>query len=133
MRREAKDPHADARAARIGAVVDAARKQMAKDSGGLRWHGETHDGYVRLELTGACERCPRAMMTLDVALETPLRALGVGIRGVELVHRSYRQTAPSPRPRGEGWGEGHDPVGAAPITVNKGQAGVSRARQCSVA
>jgi Fe-S cluster biogenesis protein NfuA len=56
---------------------------MAVDSGGLRFIGFTPDRYVQLELTGACATCPRRMMTLDLAIETPLRSLGAA-RGVEL-------------------------------------------------
>ena len=57
---------------------------MAIDGGGLRYLGDTPDGYVRLELTGACATCPGRMMTLDLAIETPLRAIGAA-RGVELM------------------------------------------------
>jgi len=56
---------------------------MAVDGGGLRYLGDTPDGYVKLQLTGACATCPRRMMTLDLAIETPLRAMGAA-RGVEL-------------------------------------------------
>ncbi|MBM4435647.1 MAG: NifU family protein [Actinobacteria bacterium] len=69
----------------VAAVLAAAAAQMARDGGGLRLQGRTRDGYLRLELTGACARCPRAMMTLDLAIESPLRATGTGLRGVELV------------------------------------------------
>ncbi len=58
---------------------------MAQDDGGLRYLGATPDGYLKLQLTGACATCPRRMMTLDVAIETPLRSLQLGVRGVELV------------------------------------------------
>ena len=65
-------------------VLAQAARQMAVDGGGLRYLGATPDGYVRLELTGACATCPRRMMTLDLAIETPLRMLGAA-RGVELI------------------------------------------------
>ena len=65
-------------------VLAQAARQMAVDGGGLRYLGATPDGYVRLALTGACATCPRRMMTLDLAIETPLRALSAA-RGVELM------------------------------------------------
>ncbi len=68
----------------VAQVLAEAARQMAFDGGGLRYLGATEDGYVRLELTGACATCPRRMMTLDLAIETPLRSLGAA-RGVELL------------------------------------------------
>jgi Fe-S cluster biogenesis protein NfuA len=66
-------------------ILARAGRRMAVDGGGLRIRGVTPDGYVRLQLTGACARCPRHMLTLDVAIETPLRERLTGLRGVELV------------------------------------------------
>ena len=68
----------------VARVLEHAARQMAVDGGGLRYLGHTPDGYVRLSLTGACATCPRRMMTLDLAIETPLRSLGAA-RGVELM------------------------------------------------
>ena len=68
----------------VAQVLEHAARQMAIDGGGLRYLGDTPDGYVRLALTGACAICPRRMMTLDLAIETPLRAIGAA-RGVELM------------------------------------------------
>ena len=68
----------------VAQVLEHAAGQMAVDGGGLRYLGTTPDGYVRLELNGACAACPRRMMTLDLAIETPLRAIGAA-RGVELM------------------------------------------------
>ena len=68
----------------VARVLQHAAGQMAVDGGGLRYLGATPDGYVRLELTGACATCPGRMMTLDLAIETPLRAIGAA-RGVELM------------------------------------------------
>ena len=68
----------------VAQVLRHAARQMAVDGGGLRYVGFTPDRYVKLQLTGACARCPRRMMTLDLAIETPLRALGAA-RGVELL------------------------------------------------
>ena len=78
--------------AAVARVLAQAATQMARDGGGLRYLGATPDGYVRLQLTGACAKCPRRMMTLDLAIETPLRAkdetplrsIGAA-RGVELM------------------------------------------------
>ena len=70
--------------AAVAQVLAQAARQMAVDGGGLRYLGATTDGYVQLQLTGACATCPRRMMTLDLAIETPLRALGAA-RGVELI------------------------------------------------
>ena len=68
----------------VAQVLSEAAAQMAVDGGGLRYLGATADGYVRIELTGACATCPRRMMTLDLAVETPLRSIGAA-RGVELM------------------------------------------------
>lgn len=73
----------------VARVLTDAARQMAADGGGLRYLGDTPDGYVRLQLTGACATCPRRMMTLDLAIETPLRAIGAA-RGVELVASAGR-------------------------------------------
>ena len=70
--------------AAVARVLAQAATQMARDGGGLRYLGATPDGYVRLQLTGACAKCPRRMMTLDLAIETPLRSIGAA-RGVELM------------------------------------------------
>ena len=68
----------------VAQVLEHAAGQMAIDGGGLRYLGVTPDGYVRLELTGVCATCPRRMMTLDLAIETPLRSIGAA-RGIELI------------------------------------------------
>ena len=68
----------------VAQVLTQAARQMAVDGGGLRYIGFTPDRYVQLQLTGACATCPRRMMTLDLAIETPLRSLGAA-RGVELM------------------------------------------------
>ena len=70
--------------AAVAQVLSQAAAQMARDGGGLRYLGATPDGYVQLQLTGACAKCPRRMMTLDLAIETPLRSIGAA-RGVELM------------------------------------------------
>ncbi len=70
--------------AAVAQVLAQAAAQMARDGGGLRYLGATPDGYVRLQLTGACATCPRRMMTLDLAVETPLRSIAAA-RGVELL------------------------------------------------
>ena len=70
--------------AAVAQVLSDAAAQMAHDGGGLRYLGATPDGYVRLQLTGACATCPSRMMTLDLAIETPLRSIGAA-RGVELL------------------------------------------------
>ena len=68
---------------------------MAVDGGGLRYLGATADGYVRIELTGACAKCPRRMMTLDLAIETPLRSIGAA-RGVGCADQpTSRKAAPA--------------------------------------
>ncbi len=81
----------------VAQVLEHAASQMAIDGGGLRYLGDTPDGYVRLELTGACATCPRRMMTLDLAIETPLRTLGVA-RGVELLPAARRSDTIALRP-----------------------------------
>ncbi|MCY3913953.1 MAG: NifU family protein [Chloroflexi bacterium] len=68
----------------VDQVLEHAADQMAVDGGGLRYLGFTPDRYVKLQLTGACATCPRRMMTLDLAIETPLRAIGAA-RGVEII------------------------------------------------
>ena len=68
----------------VAQILEHAARQMAVDGGGLRYVGFTPDRYVKLQLTGACATCPRRMMTLDLAIETPIRSLGAA-RGVELI------------------------------------------------
>ena len=73
----------------VAQVLEHAARQMAIDGGGLRYLGFTPDRYLQLELIGACATCPRRMMTLDLAIETPLREVGAA-RGVELLPSASR-------------------------------------------
>jgi Fe-S cluster biogenesis protein NfuA len=59
---------------RVEAALDRLRPALLQDGGNVELLGVAEDGTVRVELQGACVRCPAQAATLKVALEPALRA-----------------------------------------------------------
>ena len=66
-------------------ALDVVRPGLAADGGNAELISVTEDGLVRLELQGACARCPAREMTRRLVLEPALRARVPGVSGVIIV------------------------------------------------
>lgn len=58
---------------RIELALDRLRPALLRDGGNLELLDVAEDGTVRLELQGACVRCPAQVATLRHAIEPALR------------------------------------------------------------
>jgi Fe-S cluster biogenesis protein NfuA len=63
-------------------ALDVVRPGLVADGGNAELISVTEDGLVRLELQGACSRCPAREMTRRLVLEPALRARVPGVTGV---------------------------------------------------
>ena len=63
-------------------ALDVVRPGLVADGGNAELIGVTEDGTVRLELQGACARCPAREMTRKLVLEPALRARVPGVTSV---------------------------------------------------
>ncbi len=76
---------ADARIAKpehVRRVLDLLRPGLVADGGNAELIGVTEDGTVRIELQGACARCPAREMTRKHVLEPALRSRVPGVTSV---------------------------------------------------
>ncbi len=67
------------------AALDAVRPGLLADGGNLELVSVEDDGTIRIELQGACARCPSRVMTLRQMIEPRLKAALTGVTGVMLV------------------------------------------------
>jgi Fe-S cluster biogenesis protein NfuA len=58
---------------RVELALDQLRPALLQDGGNLELIDVSEDGTVRIELQGACVRCPAQAATLRYALEPALR------------------------------------------------------------
>jgi Fe-S cluster biogenesis protein NfuA len=63
-------------------ALDVVRPGLVADGGNAELVSVTEDGLVRLELQGACARCPAREMTRRLVLEPALRARVPGVTAV---------------------------------------------------
>ena len=70
------------RAEDVRRALDIVRPGLVADGGNAELISVTEDGAVRLELQGACTRCPAREMTRRLVLEPALRARVPGITAV---------------------------------------------------
>lgn len=63
-------------------ALDVVRPGLVADGGNAELISVTEDGLVRLELQGACARCPAREMTRLLVLEPALRARVPGVTAV---------------------------------------------------
>lgn len=66
----------------VRAALDVVRPGLVADGGNAELVSVTEDGLVRLELQGACARCPAREMTRRLVLEPALRARVPGVTAV---------------------------------------------------
>jgi Fe-S cluster biogenesis protein NfuA len=66
----------------VRAALDVVRPGLVADGGNAELISVTEDGLVRLELQGACARCPAREMTRRLVLEPALRARVPGVTAV---------------------------------------------------
>jgi Fe-S cluster biogenesis protein NfuA len=72
------------RAEDVRRALDVVRPGLVADGGNAELISVTEDGAVRLELQGACARCPASEMTRRLVLEPALRARVPGVTAVIL-------------------------------------------------
>ncbi len=65
-------------------ALDVVRPGLIADGGNAELISVSEDGTVRLELQGACTRCPAREMTRKHVLETVLRSRVPGVTSVML-------------------------------------------------
>ena len=70
------------RAEDVRRALDIVRPGLVADGGNAELISVTEDGAVRLELQGACARCPAREMTRRLVLEPALRARVPGVTAV---------------------------------------------------
>jgi Fe-S cluster biogenesis protein NfuA len=63
-------------------ALDVVRPGLVADGGNAELVSVTEDGLVRLELQGACARCPAREMTRRLVLEPALKQRVPGVTGV---------------------------------------------------
>jgi Fe-S cluster biogenesis protein NfuA len=63
-------------------ALDLLRPGLVADGGNAELISVSEDGTVRLELQGACNRCPAREMTRRLVLEPALRARVPGVTSV---------------------------------------------------
>jgi len=63
-------------------ALDVVRPGLVADGGNAELVSVAEDGLVRLELQGACARCPAREMTRRLVLEPALRARVPGVTAV---------------------------------------------------
>jgi Fe-S cluster biogenesis protein NfuA len=63
-------------------ALDVVRPGLVADGGNAEFVSVTDDGLVRVELQGACARCPAREMTRRLVLEPALKARVPGVTAV---------------------------------------------------
>jgi Fe-S cluster biogenesis protein NfuA len=58
---------------KVEEVLNLVRPQLQADGGDVELVDVTEDGIVKLKLTGACDGCPMASMTLRKGIERVLK------------------------------------------------------------
>jgi Fe-S cluster biogenesis protein NfuA len=71
-----------ARIEAVAAVIDEVRPMFAADGGAVRLVAVDDDGWVVVELRGACESCSSSDLSIQGALEPRLRERLPWVRGV---------------------------------------------------
>lgn len=66
----------------VEAMLDRIRPGLVADGGNVELLDIGADGVVRVELQGACARCPAQLATLRVAIEEPLKLRVPGVTAV---------------------------------------------------
>jgi Fe-S cluster biogenesis protein NfuA len=68
---------------KVEEVLNLVRPQLQADGGDVELVDVTEDGIVKLKLTGACDGCPMASMTLRNGIERILKERIPEVKAVE--------------------------------------------------
>lgn len=71
--------------ARVAAIIERIRPAVQDDGGDLELVGITDDNVVQVRLHGACVGCPSSQMTLQMGIESSVKAQVPQITAVEQV------------------------------------------------
>ncbi len=69
----------------VEAALDKVRPALQRDGGDVELVEVTEDGVVKVRLTGACQGCPMAQMTLRMGIERMLKEMVPEVTTVEAV------------------------------------------------
>ena len=70
---------------KIKEVLDEIRPNLQADGGDVEFVDVDEDGVVKVKLTGACDGCPMAVLTLKAGIERVLKDKVEGVEKVEAV------------------------------------------------
>lgn len=69
----------------IEKALDKIRPNLAFEGGGVELVEFSEDGTVKVKLTGACQSCPMAQMTLRIGIEKVLKENIPEIKKIEAI------------------------------------------------
>jgi Fe-S cluster biogenesis protein NfuA len=69
----------------IESALDDVRPSLQRDGGDVELVEVTDEGVVKVRLTGACQGCPMAAMTLQMGIERYLKQRVPEVKTVEAV------------------------------------------------
>lgn len=68
--------------AEVETVLDLVRPALLADGGNVELVEITEDGFVKVQLTGACGHCPMSAQTLKFGVERTLKSKLPWVKGV---------------------------------------------------
>ena len=70
---------------KVEAALEKVRTMLANDGGSVELVEVTHEGVVKVKLTGACCGCPMSSMTLKMGIERIVKKEVPEVKRVEAV------------------------------------------------
>lgn len=70
---------------KVEAALEDVRPSLQRDGGDVELVEVTEEGVVKVRLTGACQNCPMAQMTLEMGIERYLKQQVPGVTIVKTV------------------------------------------------
>ncbi len=67
-------------------ALESIRPYLQADGGNVKVLDISSEGFVRLELLGACGSCPMSAMTFKAGIEEAIKREVPGIKGIEAVN-----------------------------------------------
>ena len=77
---------------KVAETLETIRPFLQRDGGDVELVDVSDDGVVQVRLTGACNGCPMAQMTLSEGIERELKAQIPELKRVVAVPPEFRQT-----------------------------------------
>ena len=77
---------------RVTETLETIRPFLQRDGGDVELVDVSDDGVVQVRLTGACNGCPMAQMTLSEGIERELKAQIPELKRVVAVPPEFRQS-----------------------------------------